>query len=92
MIDHIFVQFFQKKRQEIKEAVKKSDSETIEHVAHFLKGSCGNISAKFLRIIFTRLEEQGAKGILEGLEQDLEDIDQRFEELVIYIGELRARL
>ena len=88
----IFVQDFQTKRQELKEAVEKNDFKTIEHVAHFLKGSCGNISAKFLRVIFARLEEKGIKGIFEGLEQDLEDIDQKFEELVMYVGELRARL
>ena len=88
----IFVQDFQTKRQELKEAVEKNDSETIEHVAHFLKGSCGNISAKSLRVIFIRFEEKMAKGIWEGLEQDLEDIDQKFEELVMHIGELRARL
>lgn len=87
----IFVQDFQTKRQELKEAVEKSNSEAIEHVAHFLKGSCGNISAKSLRAIFCKLEEKGAKGYLEGLEQDLEDIDQKYEELVVQIGELRAR-
>lgn len=88
----IFVQDFQIKQQELKEAVEKNDSETIEHVAHFLRGSCGNISAKVLRDIFTELEKKGAKGHLEGLEQNLKDIDQRFEELTMYIGELRARL
>jgi len=88
----IFVQDFHTKWQELKEAVEKNDSETIEHVAHFLKGSCGNISAKSLRVIFTKLEEKGAKGYLEGLEQDLEDIDREYEELVTHIGELRAEL
>ncbi|MCK5259973.1 MAG: Hpt domain-containing protein [Candidatus Omnitrophica bacterium] len=88
----IFIQDFQIKQQELKEAVEKDDSETIKHVAHFLRGSCGNISAKVLRAIFTELEKKGAKGQMEGLEQDLKDIDQRFEELIMYIGELRARL
>jgi HPt (histidine-containing phosphotransfer) domain-containing protein len=88
----IFVQDFQTKRQELEEAVKQSDSQTIEHVAHFLKGSCGNISAKSMRAIFTIMEEKGIRGILEGLEQDLEDVDQKYEELVKYIGELRTSL
>ena len=87
----IFVQDFQTKRQELKEAIDKNDSQTIEHVAHFLKGSCGNISAKTLKATFTKLEEKGTKGYLEGLHQDLEDVDQKFEELAIYIGELRNR-
>ena len=88
----IFIEDFQKKRLELKEAVEKNDSKTVEHVAHFLKGSRGNISAKSLRVIFSRLEEQGSKGDMEGLEQALEDIDQKFEELVLYVGELRSRL
>jgi len=87
----IFIQDFNIKRQELKEAVEKSDSRTIEHVAHFLKGSCGNISAKSLRTIFIEIEEKGTRGILEGLEQNLEDIDRKFEELAVYIGELRDR-
>lgn len=85
----IFVEDFYAKRRELKEAVEKEDSQTVEHVAHFLKGSCGNISAKSLRAIFSKLEEKGARGILEGLEKDLEDIDRNFEELLTHIGELR---
>jgi HPt (histidine-containing phosphotransfer) domain-containing protein len=86
----IFVQDFHPKRQELGEAVEKGDSTTVEHVAHFLKGSCGNISAKAMRAIFSKLEQKGVSGSLEGLEQDLKDIDQRFEELSAYIKELRA--
>ncbi|MCK5083796.1 MAG: Hpt domain-containing protein [Candidatus Omnitrophica bacterium] len=87
----IFVEDFHKKRKELEEAVKTGDSKTVEHVAHFLKGSCGNISAKPLRDVFIKLEEKGVKGYLEGLEQDLEDVDREFEELVIHIGKLRAK-
>lgn len=88
----IFVQDFQMKRQELTEAIKNNDFKAIEHVAHFLKGSCGNISAKSLRDIFVRLEKKGARNIMEDLEQDLQDIDRIYEELVGRIGELRAKI
>lgn len=88
----IFVQDFQKKRIELEEAVKKDDAQSIEHIAHFLKGSCGNISAKPLRNIFTELEEKGRANDLEDMKRYLSDIDQKFEELAICIGEIRQEL
>jgi len=88
----IFVGDFHTKRQALGEAMEKGDCETVEHVAHFLKGSCGNIAAKPLRDIFGGLEEKGRARDLSGTESCLDDIDQRFEELVMHIGELRTRL
>ena len=54
----IFVSVFYTKRQALGNAIEKGDSETVEHVAHFLKGSCGNISSEPLRAIFSELEEK----------------------------------
>ena len=88
----IFVQDFQTKRMELGEAVKNNDAQTIEHVAHFLKGSCGNISAKPLRSIFSELEGRGKAHDLEDLGKCLSDIDLKFEELAIRIGEIRQEL
>ena len=85
----IFIQDYQKKRQELAEAIEKKDGQTIEQIAHFLKGSCGNISAKALRRIFVELEGKVTKYDMEGLERYLEDIDRKFEELTLRIGELR---
>lgn len=88
----IFVQDFQIKRVELEEAVKNSNAETVEHVAHFLKGSCGNISAKSLRGVFTELEEKGKANDFEDIKKYLDDIDQKFETLAIRIGEIRQEL
>ncbi len=87
----IFISDFQPKRQALQEAIKKKDSQTVEHVAHFLKGSCGNISAESLRVIFHDLEARGRENNIEGIEHYLDDIDQKFEELMKFIGELRTR-
>ena len=88
----IFVSDFQGKREELGDAIAKGDAQGVEHVAHFLKGSCGNISAESLRGIFTGLEERGSKGDLDGVEKYLDDIDRKFEELAVRIGELRGTL
>ncbi len=88
----IFVQDYQTKRVEMEEAFKNNDARTVEHVAHFLKGSCGNISAKPLRAIFSELEEKGKANDLADMEGYLNNIDQRFEELAVRIGELRQEL
>lgn len=88
----IFVSDFQEKRKLLEEAMEKNDYEVIEHIGHFLKGSCGNISAKALRGIFHELEENGRMRIPLDAKKYLEDIDIKFEELVICIGELRGKL
>jgi len=87
----IFVSDFHPKRKSLEEAIANKDQQTVEHIAHFLKGSCGNISAGPLRIIFQELEKKGKNNDLQGLENCLSDIDQRFEELMACIGELHTK-
>jgi len=88
----IFVDDFQVKRKELEDAIAKEDSEAVEHVAHFLKGSCGNISAESLRAFFSDLEEKGKANDLEGAKESMNGLGLQFDELVKYIGELRERL
>jgi len=88
----IFINDFHPKRKLLEEAIAKKDHVTVEHVSHFLKGSCGNISAGPLRIIFQELEQKGKDKDLQGLENCLSEIDQKFEKLTICIGELRTKL
>jgi len=88
----IFISDFHPKRKLLEEAIANNDQQAVEHIAHFLKGSCGNISAGPLRIIFDVLEKKGKVGDLQGLENCLGEIDQKFEELTAYIGELQTKL
>ncbi len=85
----IFVTDFHKKREELKKAIDDKNTAAIEHVAHFLKGSCGNISAKALRKVFVDLEEKVKRGGLDDLQSSLRDMDQKFEDLAVCIGEAR---
>jgi len=86
----IFINDYYPKRQSLKEAIDKNDHTTVEHVSHFLKGSCGNISAKPLRAIFHELEVKGKANDLQGVKKYLDEIDQKFEELLACIGKLRT--
>ena len=88
----IFVNDFHPKRQEMQEAIAAGDYTAVEHVAHFLKGSCGNISAGSLRAIFHEIEKKSKDKNLDGLEKYLGEIDRKFEELLVCIGELRKKL
>jgi len=88
----IFIDDFHLKRQSLGEAIVSKDHVTIEHVSHFLKGSCGNISAKPLGAIFHELEKKGKDNDLGELEKYLDKIDQKFEELMTCIGALRTKL
>jgi len=88
----IFIEDFHPKIQTLKEAFTNKDHETIEHVSHFLKGSCGNISAESLRIIFQELEKNSKDDNLQGSEKYLNEIDQKFEQLLACIGEIRTKL
>lgn len=88
----IFNDDFPTKRQALEEAIANRDHTTVEHVSHFLKGSCGNISAVPLRIIFSELERRGKENDLKGLEEYLEKIDREFKELITFVEELRTKL
>lgn len=85
----IFVNDFKIKREVLGEAIRDRNSEGIEHVAHFLKGSCRNISAKVLGAIFADLEDKGRKGDLEDVDVYLENIDREFRELMACINQIR---
>ena len=88
----IFTSDFRIKRDELAKAFNQNDFAVVEHVAHFLKGSCGNISAVSLRDVFSELEKKGKGRNLSDKEKFLEDIDRKYEQLVNYIVEIREQL
>jgi CheY-like chemotaxis protein len=48
----------------LKGAVKESDAQTVEHVAHTLRGSSGNMGAREITRLCAQLQEVGASGDL----------------------------
>src|SRR3989338_6847444 len=76
----IFINDYQIKRAKLEDAVNGNDYESVEHIAHFLKGYCGNISAKSLNMLFHNLDVKGRSRQLDNTKQDLVQIDQQFED------------
>lgn len=86
----IFVGDYQQKRLQLTDAAEKGDVEKIKNIAHSLKGSSGNISAKSMRQSFVEIEEKikenkmnDVKGILKTLDKQFPLLQQRIEQLKV---------
>lgn len=88
----IFVRDFKEKRTQMTEAIRNKDVEQIKRIAHALKGSSGNISAKLLRLAVVQLEDMGRNNNLNGADEALSEMDRKFEELTGRIAALKQEL
>jgi HPt (histidine-containing phosphotransfer) domain-containing protein len=88
----IFVRDFKEKRTQMAEAIRNKDIDQIKRIAHALKGSSGNISAKLLRLAVVQLENMGKNNNLNGADEALSDMDRKFEELTGRIAVLKQEL
>lgn len=83
MINQVDQQF-----DELDEAVKNSDFNTIHSAAHGLKGASANLDLTRFVHLFRILEEQGSNGKLEGAEALLEEVKKSKEELSAFVETL----
>jgi CheY-like chemotaxis protein len=60
------------------EAVEGDDAQSVEHVAHALKGSSGNMGATRMAAICTELQDAGASGDLSRAPALLEQLEDEF--------------
>ncbi|WP_347330246.1 Hpt domain-containing protein [Marinimicrobium locisalis] len=65
----------------IQKALAARDSDTVRRQAHSFKGSCNNIGAECLASLCEKMEAAGRAGELEGVEQQLVEIQQEFSKL-----------
>ncbi len=73
----IFQEDFQQKRKGLADAVAQKDVEQIRMIAHSLKGSSGNISAKAMHALCFKIEQQ-VKGGDTNIGAALTELDQLF--------------
>lgn len=73
----------------IREGIEKGDAERVEHAAHSLKGSAGNIGAKRVHDAAYRLEMMGREGRLERamdvlslLEREIREANEAVKEII----------
>ena len=88
----IYIEDFHKKRILLQQALENNDFEEIKGIAHSLKGSSGNISAKMLRESFLRLEEMAKSQDLKDFKKFLSDLDQQFQDVIRRTSELKVEL
>jgi len=81
----LFIEDSQKLLAQIKEAIVRGDARVLERVAHTLKGSVGNFSAKTAREAALKLEEMGRNS-------ELADVDQAYTRLDKEISRLCSTL
>lgn len=85
----IFQEDFLKKREALGQAVAAGDIGKIKEVAHSIKGSSGNISAKPIHIACKQLEELAKVNSTAGMPDLLKAIDGQFVSLKAYAAKLK---
>ncbi len=77
----IYQEDFLVKRQSLGEAIASGDIAKIKQVAHSMKGSSGNISAKPLHAACLKLELMARDGKTDGMQAVAVEIDGYFEKI-----------
>jgi len=85
----IYQEDFVVKRAALGAAISAGDIAKIKEVAHSMKGSSGNISAKPLYAACLKLEMLAKEGKTDGMPQLLTDIDGYYEKIKIYAANFK---
>ncbi len=88
----IYLEDYEGKRKILGEAIVANDYEAVRSVAHSLKGSSGNISAKSLRELFWKLEDMGKANNLNGAADLLQNVDGIFAQFVKRVSNLKEEM
>ena len=88
----IFQQDFAEKRKVIDGAVQSKNFEQIRSIAHSLKGSSGNISAKTMHASWFQIEQLAKNSDVIGIAEVLGQLDKMFKELETYAIRLKSEL
>ncbi|MBF0523023.1 MAG: Hpt domain-containing protein [Candidatus Omnitrophica bacterium] len=88
----IYLEDYVGKRKGLEVAVETKNAEEVRNIAHSLKGSSGNISAKTLRELFWKLEDMGKNGNLSQAKDVLSKVDLAFADFSKRITNLKSEL
>ena len=86
----LFLQQCPEQLELIVQAVAQRDADLLMRAAHSLKGSVGNLSGHSVYELALHLEAKGRAGDLNGVEQDLADLQREMENLRIALEQLIA--
>ena len=85
----IYQEDFVVKRKSLGEAIAAGDIAKIKQVAHSMKGSSGNISAKPLHAACLQLELMAKDGKTDGMQEVAIAIDGYFEQIKIFVARFK---
>jgi len=88
----IYQEDFVIKRKALEDAIAAKDIVKIKEVAHSMKGSSGNISAKPLHAACLKLETLAKEGKTDGMQEVAQSIDGYFEQIKIFAARFKADL
>ena len=87
----IFQEDFVDKRKALGQAVQSNDLANIKLIAHSLKGSSGNISAKPIHASCLKIEQLLKENKINSVSAVLSEIDGQFAQLKQYAVELKQK-
>ena len=82
----IYQEDFVIKRKALGDAIAAKDIAKIKEVAHSMKGSSGNISAKPLHAACLKLEMLAKEGKTDGMQEVATAIDGYFEQVKVFVA------
>ncbi|MBF0511330.1 MAG: Hpt domain-containing protein [Candidatus Omnitrophica bacterium] len=82
----IYMEDFATKRQALGQALISRDMTKIKEIAHSMKGSSGNISAKPMHAACLKIEVMAKEGKTDGIQELLVDIDGYFERIKDFVA------
>ena len=88
----IYQEDFVIKRRLLGEAVVARDLPKIKEIAHSMKGSSGNISAKPLHLACLKLESLAKEGKTDEMAAVVVSIDNYFEEIKVFAARFKKEL
>ncbi len=88
----VFQEDFLKKRAVLAEALTTKDIAKVREVAHFMKGSSGNISAKRMYATCLELEKLAKTNSIDGMQDLARDIDIQFAGVQAFAAHLKKEL
>jgi HPt (histidine-containing phosphotransfer) domain-containing protein len=88
----IYQEDFVIKRKALGDAIAANDIVKIKEIAHSMKGSSGNISAKPLHAACLKLEMLAKEGKTDGMQEVASNIDGYFEKVKIFAAGFKKEL
>jgi HPt (histidine-containing phosphotransfer) domain-containing protein len=88
----IYQEDFLVKRQALGDAIAAKNIVKIKEVAHSMKGSSGNISAKLMHEACLKLESLAKEGKTDGMQEVASKIDGYFEQIKLFAARYKQEL